>query len=501
MRSARGLSQGLTPLLILAAAVALGAWALRVSIVRRAQAEQKLEREAIATTRAEFGDLEIAVEGVGVLEAVRSHPVIAEVSGQIVSIVPNGVRVREGDEIAVLDVPRMERQVRDQQLEYDNALADLERRKRELAAQVRQAEVNVEQARDELARFRMTKEIEIQDMVAQRDHDAEQLRLAEERFARQRKLAEEGLVPLREVELAQAALERDRFHLERLEKDLEIARSRNESEDLDRQAAVTRAESELARTRAAEQDEVQNATMRLQIQRQQLDRLLDQLAKAVVRAPASGIVVLAEEREGMAQRPLRPGDQVWERRPIASIPNLDEMIAVLQVPQEHARLVRRGQAALISVESLPGLVLEGEVTEVAETASEGMTGGGRRGMPTGERAFRSAILIKDTKGAPLRPGMTANVRTIVERMPGVVSVPLECVFEREGDHIVYVRRGDDFRPVTVELGPDNGERVVITSGLQGDEIIALRDLNAAGRRDDEGPGASLAPRPLQGVGL
>ena len=114
------------------------------------------------------------------------------------------------------------------------------------------------------------------------------------------------------------------------------------------------------------------------------------------------------------------------------------------------------------------------------------------GMPRGERAFPVRIQVKDRKGAPLRPGMTAVVRIIVERIPEAVSVPLECVFERDDQHIVYVRRGGDFRAVEVELGAESDDRVMITKGLKGGEEVALRDVRAA---DEESGGRGGNERP------
>jgi len=497
MKSARSIAQGLTPLIMLALAVTVGAWLMRVSVVKRAEAEREAERAAIATTKAEVGDFEVVVVSVGALEAVSSVPVVSEVSGQLVTIVPNGVRVKQGDTIAVLDAPRMARQLRDQQLQYDNARADLEQTKKRLADEVRQAQIALDQAREELRRSRVAREVEIRDKTEQRDFDQQMLAIEQERFERKRRLAEEKLVPQHEIELMTAALERDKFNLERENKDLEILKAQKESEDLDKQAAVTRAESELKRAKAAEQDETQNATMRLLIQEQQLNRFKSQIQSAEVKAPADGIVVLTEQREGMTSRVLQPGDPVWEGRPIATIPNLDKMRVVLGVGQEQARMLKRGQPAVIRVEALPGMTFEGQVSEVAQTASEEPGGVRfRGGAPTGERVFRTVVDVKDTKGAPLRPGMTATVRIIVERIPKAVSVPLECVFDREGKRIVYVRDGDDFRPVEVKTGEENVDRVVILSGLKGGEEIALRDVSAPGSSPSAGRGAPGSALPL-----
>jgi multidrug efflux pump subunit AcrA (membrane-fusion protein) len=110
--------------------------------------------------------------------------------------------------------------------------------------------------------------------------------------------------------------------------------------------------------------------------------------------------------------------------------------------------------------------------------------------------------IKDLKKAKLRPGMTAQARIIVEKVRGAVSVPLECVFEKDDRQIVYLRVGATgrgvheprampagftkpapnvgFVRVEVELGPRNDDRAVIAKGLKGGEEVALRDVGAGG---------------------
>jgi multidrug efflux pump subunit AcrA (membrane-fusion protein) len=72
--------------------------------------------------------------------------------------------------------------------------------------------------------------------------------------------------------------------------------------------------------------------------------------------------------------------------------------------------------------------------------------------------------------------MTANVRVIVEELEEVVSIPLECVFEREDRRLVYVRRGQDFLPLEVELDEQSEDMAVVIKGLQGGEEIALRSV-------------------------
>ena len=495
MRALRALSGGLTPLILIAAIAAIGAWLLRMSIVRRAEAEQTAEQMVIAATRVKRGDFEVGVKALGKLEAVSSKPVVARVSGQIVHLAPDGVEVKEGEVIAELDVPRMMRRLRDQEMQYQQALDDLDTKRRELAAEVEKARVGLDKAKTELVQYQRQQESELAEKRSQKAQDTEDLDLRRKRFKRESSLAEEGLVPRRDIEIRTAELTAKEFGVQRETKELELAEARKSAEELDKQAAVTKAEADLARAESKQADETRDATTTLKIRETQLARVRDEFEKSVIRAPADGIVVLLDQWQGggMARRPVQPGDRVWEGRSIATIPDLDKMRVVLELTQDQARLVKRKQEAEITVEALPGQTFPGEVTEVSQTARESSFPG--TGMPRGERTFQAYAEVKDRKGAPLRPGMTAHVWIIVDRVQKAVSVPLECVFERDGRHIAYVRRGREFQAVEVDLGARNDDAVVITKGLKGGEEVALRDLREPGAEASD-PGANTGSSPL-----
>ena len=482
MRILRVLSGGLTPIILLGAVVAIGAWLTRASAVERREREAAAEEMVIATVPAEKGEFEVVVRVIGQLAAVDSKPAISEVTGQIVKLVPNGAAVKKSDVIAVLDVPRMARRVRDQEREYQQALDNMETKKREMASGVQKAELKVAQSKGELEQYRAQQQVELTNKRSQKEKDAADLVLSQQRFERQKKLAEEGLSPGREVELAEAALKARQFALERETKDLELAEAKNAADELNKEAAVKEAESEVARAQSAQEAEMANAQMELQMSKQQLDRVKEEFSKATIKSPADGIVVLEQQWQGrgMQRRPVQAGDRVWESRPIGTIADLSKMRVDIELSQEHARQVKTKQRAFITVDAVPRVTFEGKVSEVSQAASESTLPG--TGMPSGERTFQARVDIKDLKKARLRPGMTAQTRIVVEKIRAAVSVPLECVFEKDERQIVYVRRGTDFVSVEVELGPRNDERVVIKKGLKGGDEVALRDVGQRGEQ-------------------
>jgi HlyD family secretion protein len=82
-------------------------------------------------------------------------------------------------------------------------------------------------------------------------------------------------------------------------------------------------------------------------------------------------------------------------------------------------------------------------------------------------------------GALLRPGLLSDVEIEVEKLPNVIHVPAQAVFEKDGKKIVYVKRANgkfDSRPV--KLVKQSESMMVIESGVEAGEIVAMADPTA-----------------------
>ncbi len=470
-------SAGLTSIILLSALVSGGAWWARGAAREKAQQERQEEKQAIATVQVTQQDFEVSVTVVGKLEAVKSTPVMAGVSGQVNWIIQNGSRVKKDDVIVELDSPRMAREVRTYANQYASAQEQLEKQKKDLAMAVERAQLSLTQSQQQLDQFKASQEADLKTKRRKQDYSKEELELTRERFARKQRQVKEALLPASELEAAEAEIKSKEFGLEREDKDLQLAEAQQKAELLNKERAVQQAQSELKRAQDAQQDEVRNLQARLQTAKQQLDRAQEQLSKATIRAPQDGIVVLMGQygRFGRSQD-LSVGDRVWEQMSVATIPDLTKMRVSLELGQEQVRRVKRGLKVRVQVETAPGQIFPGEVTEISQNAQEQSAGY----MSTGERVFQTAVLLKDTKGAYLRPGTTSVATIIIERQPKALLLPLECVFDRDGKKIVYVEQKGDFRRAEVELGPQNEDLVVVKKGLRPGDRVAMHDMKGTG---------------------
>jgi HlyD family secretion protein len=241
---------------------------------------------------------------------------------------------------------------------------------------------------------------------------------------------------------------------------------------------------ELARTSA--ELRLEEARDRVANARASLNKARDDLSKTTLYAPIAGRVVElnAEEGEvvvsGMMNNPATK---------IATVADLSELLAELDVDENEIVDVALGQEVEVTVDALPDRVYRGRVVEV------GSSGSTRPGQ--GDVTFFEVDVLLDAPDDRLRPGM--SVRADIQTASGEATlvVPVQAVVERERDdededaetsgdadtvQVVYVVEDGKAVERRVETGLSTVTEVEILEGLEeGDEVVTgpfrtLRDL-------------------------
>ena len=83
----------------------------------------------------------------------------------------------------------------------------------------------------------------------------------------------------------------------------------------------------------------------------------------------------------------------------------------------------------------------------------------------------------------LRPGLLADVEIIIDKIPNAISIPTQAVFEKDGKPVVYVKTGGAFEARSFKPLKRSESTMVVQSGLQPGEIVALADPTA--KKDDK----------------
>lgn len=174
------------------------------------------------------------------------------------------------------------------------------------------------------------------------------------------------------------------------------------------------------------------------------------LAKSVIRAPISGIVVQTNADEGeVASMGL----------PLMTIVDISSVIVAADVPERDVALMKTGEPVPVKVEAFPGKTFPGLIGYIDYVAN-----------PT-TRTFLMKIGI-DNPDELLRPGMLASLELERRTWEDVVVVPRDAVIDDVDSKFAYVVDGETARQRVVTLGPTRGPFAVVTSGLEpGDKLI------------------------------
>lgn len=422
----------------------------------------EVKREAFLHEVVERGDIDSS-SNVEVRCEVRSRG-----SGgiTILEIVPEGTHVKEGDFLVRLDDSALQNEVLLQQIAVQNSES--------LVIQAQTTVETAQLARQEYENGTYKQEVEeVQSLVFVAE---ENLRRAEEYYRYSLRLAAKGYV-------TSIQLEADKFAVEKAKKDLDVAKTKQDvlvnftkEKTLKRlDADILAAEARLRATKESHQLEVA-----------QLETIKEQLTKCVVRAPANGQVVYANDAYRSSEPLIEEGRQVRERQTMIRLPNPEKMQVVAKINESRIDLVHEGMETVIRIDALPGVELAGKVRKVSEYP-----------LPTSSYTshLKNYATMIEIENPPqdIRPGMTAQVSVQVEHLDNVLQIPIQAVFEKSGRHFcLHTSDGEHFEPREVALGSNNSKFIVVRHGLdEHDQVV----MTPKPYFDDVNWPALLAQRP------
>ena len=184
--------------------------------------------------------------------------------------------------------------------------------------------------------------------------------------------------------------------------------------------------------------------------------------KLSVRASTEGIVIY--DRGWHAVKP-REGSAKYPGETVARIPDLSTMQVKLHVGEIQSQGLKEGQNAEITVTTLSAEPVTGKVARVARHAVPWKTGSNVKQV--------EVIVELDSTRIGYTTGLSARVRIFLTDGTLALAVPLDCVFERDSLHMVYVRHGDKFVSRRVNLTARNSDFAVVEGDLEAGTELAM----------------------------
>jgi HlyD family secretion protein len=481
---------------------------------------KKREGELI-TYEVKRQDLVVSVIEGGNLKALRSQKIINEVPGQrnILEVVDEGTIITEKDIedsriLIKLDSKDLEDQVEELKISVENswssyvqAQQNLEIQKKQNDSDIKQAELNVKFAKIDLEKYlgeKLTtalvanagRDINFSELIESADLAGEALNkkrelendidLAKEEVAREKDTVQWSEKLAEKEYITKSELEADRFSLQQKEASLESSKLEYQlflDYDFPKQVALLLSDyqeslSEQDRTNAKCESEIikVNADVKSKEatyigRKNNLKDAEQNLIKCTIRATQPGQVSYATSSNPFrTQDPIQPGTITRNRQELLNLPDFSTMGVEAKIHESSIEKIKIGQKATVKVDAFPGRIFNGQVKKVAP-------------LPDATFKFMNPdlnvyvvelSLDKETNGFDLlKPGMSAEVEIMIEKLKDVLVVPSSMILEEEGKPACAVLRGGRIEIRELELGSNSEELVEVKNGLKEGEIVVM----------------------------
>lgn len=163
-------------------------------------------------------------------------------------------------------------------------------------------------------------------------------------------------------------------------------------------------------------------------------------------------------------REVSPGRYIGAGAEIVSLVALDPIFAEFNLPERQLGTIQTGQKVLVGVQAYPDQEFDGEIAAISPTIE----------ATTRNVRVRALLANSDRR---LRPGMFAEVRTLLPLRENVLTLPERALTFSPYGNSVYVVVSESGNLVVsrrqVKTGEVRAGRIEITSGLaEGDEVVS-----------------------------
>ncbi|HAV65384.1 MAG TPA: hypothetical protein DCY13_23790 [Verrucomicrobiales bacterium] len=431
------------------------------------------------------------VEG-GNLEAVKEVSIRSQVEGtaRVISIVPEGTYVKEGDLLVELDSGTAQDQLNQQEIATEKARLGFIQAQEQLAIQRSQtnsditaAMINLELAKIDLEKF---KEGELAQQRRQLELDVdtfnEQMTVDFERYHFSTNLLAAGFETKAKADADRLTWLRTKKNLQQATNALWMFETFDQNKLLtEYQSKVDEAQQEMARVVAQSrakiaqfEADVLTQERTLKLNQDKLERDRKNLEGCRILAPSSGLVVYPISESRFSQESMiEEGATVRYRQEMIKLPDTSTMKLTIKVHESHVGKIRAGQTAYVVLDPMPDQRFVGTVSRVALLPNNS-----DRWSNPNLKVYNTEILIADTLPDTVKPGVSAKAEVIITNLLDVLTVPVQAVTTLKGQSVVYLA-GSTPKAVPVEVGMFNTKFIQVISGIEeGDRVLLSPPLDS-----------------------
>lgn len=204
----------------------------------------------------------------------------------------------------------------------------------------------------------------------------------------------------------------------------------------------------------------------------ELDKAQRNLAYTTITSPIDGVVINRAVEEGQT---VAAGFETPTLFTIAA--DLTQMQVVANVDEADIGGVKEGQRVTFTVDAYPNDTFEGSVTQVRLEATT-----------TSNVVTYEVVISANNPELKLKPGLTANVNVYTIDKNEVLVVPSKAlrftptvallgskvtIEECSAKHKLWIRQGDNYKAIPVEIGISNGTVTEVVQGIEANSEVVL----------------------------
>lgn len=229
----------------------------------------------------------------------------------------------------------------------------------------------------------------------------------------------------------------------------------------------------------------------------------DNLGRTNIYAPMTGTISRLDVELG--ERVV--GTQQMAGTEILRVANLNNMEVVVDVNENDIVKVAVGDSTIVEVDAYLKREFKGVVTEISNSAIEGLTADQVTNFKVKvrilESSYRDLVEGKPENYSPFRPGMTATVDIITRRRENVIGVPISAIVIKNDTtsaagnsktpaspaqkfETVFVKDGNLAKLRVVTTGIQDDRNIEIVSGLEEGEVVITGPYNTVTKSLKEG---------------
>ncbi len=171
-----------------------------------------------------------------------------------------------------------------------------------------------------------------------------------------------------------------------------------------------------------------------------------------IRAPFSGIA---------AKVNVKVGDRATIGRSAVTFITHEHLVEILLNEVDTAK-VALGQQAKLTLDAIPGLELNGTVTEISTLGS----------VDDGVATYTIKINL-ETSDPRVKPGMSVEANIVTESKADVLLVPTAAISMENGKKFVKILENGNFRRQEIEAGLEGTTQTEVISGLESGEKVII----------------------------